>query len=47
MKPKLLLFILASSFLTACQPKLEIGTEIPMVNLRELITDPSTLGKVI
>ena len=44
MKPKLLLFILASSFLTACQPKSEIGTEIPMVNLRELITNPSTLS---
>ena len=44
MKPKHLFFILASSFLTACQPKAEVGTEIPMVNLRELITDPSTLS---
>ena len=44
MKPKHLLFLLTSSFLTACQPKAEVGTEIPMVNLRELITNPSTLS---
>ena len=44
MKLKHLLFLLASSLLTACQPQAEVGTEIPMVNLRELITEPSTLS---
>ena len=44
MKPKHLLFLLTSSLLTACQPKAEVGTEIPMANLRELIADPSTLS---
>ena len=44
MKPKHLLFLLASSLFAACQPQTEVGTEIPMVSLRELITDPSTLS---
>ena len=44
MKSKHLLFLLTSSLLTACQPQAEVGTEIPMVNLRELITEPSTLS---
>ena len=44
MKPRHLLFLLASSLLTACQPKANVGTEIPMANLRELITSPSTLS---
>ena len=44
MKPKHLIFLLTSSLLTACQPKAEVGMEIPEVNLRELITNPSTLS---
>ena len=44
MKPKHLLFLLTSSLFAACQPQTEVGTEIPMVSLRELITDPSTLS---
>ena len=44
MKPKHLLFPLTLSLLTACQPKAEVDTEIPVANLRELITNPSTLS---
>ena len=44
MKPKHLLFILASSLLSACLPQAEVRTEIPMANLRELVTNPSTLS---
>ena len=44
MKPKHLLFLLTSSLFAACQPQTEVGTEIPMVSLRELITAPSTLS---
>ena len=44
MKPKHLLFLLTSSLLTACQPQAEVGTEMPMANLRKLITTPSTLS---
>lgn len=43
MKPKHILFLLTSSLLTACQPKVEVDTEIPVANLRELISNPSTL----
>ena len=44
MKPKHLLFLLTSSLLTACQPKAEVGMEIPTENLRELISNPSMLS---
>ena len=44
MKPKHLIFLLTSSLLTACQPKADVGMEIPEANLRELITNPSTLS---
>ena len=44
MKPKYLLFLLTSSLLTACQPKAEVDTEIPVANFRELIANPSTLS---
>ena len=44
MKPKHLLFLLTSSLLTACQPKAEVGMEIPTANLRELISNPSMLS---
>ena len=44
MKPKHLLFPLTLSLLTACQPKAEVGTEIPVANLRELISNPSMLS---
>ena len=44
MKPKHLLFPLTLSLLTACQPKAEVGMEIPEANIRELIANPSTLS---
>ena len=44
MKPKHLLFPLTLSLLTACQPKAEVDTEIPVANIRELIANPSTLS---
>ena len=44
MKRKQLLYLLTSSLLVACQPKADVGTEIPVANLRELISNPSTLS---
>ena len=44
MKPKHLLFPLTLSLLTACQPKAEVGMEIPTANLRELISNSSMLS---
>ena len=44
MKRKQLLYLLTSSLLVACQPKANVGTEIPLANLRELISNPSTLS---
>ena len=43
MKSKHLFFLLTSSFLIACQPKAEVGIEIPTVDLREAIDTPSML----
>ena len=44
MKRKQLLYLLTSSLLVACQPKADVGTEIPVANLRELISNPSMLS---
>ena len=44
MKRKQLLYLLTSSLLAACQPKADVGTEIPVANLRELISNPSMLS---